>query len=71
MVRGGSIVPSRRLHQWRQNRCVKKSPPFSSDRYGQARLKVEIQTNDGGTLTREVPSNTAQSAQQVAELIGE
>ncbi len=46
-----------------------EKPAILKRQYGQRALKVEIQTNDGGTLTREVPLDTAQSAQQVADLL--
>ena len=46
-----------------------EKPAVLKRQYGQRALKVEIQTNDGGTLTREVPLDTAQSAQQVADLL--
>ena len=46
-----------------------EKPAVLKRQYGQRALKVEIQTNDGGTLTREVPLDTAHSAQQVADLL--
>ena len=46
-----------------------EKPAILKRQYGQRALKVEIQTNDGGTLTREVPLDTAHSAQQVADLL--
>ncbi len=46
-----------------------EKPAVLKRQYGQRALKVEIQTNDGGTLTREVPLDTAYSAQQVADLL--
>ena len=46
-----------------------EKPAVLKRQYGQRALKLEIQTNDGGTLTREVPLDTAHSAQQVADLL--